>query len=105
LNEQPSILTEGDGPHGWTPKIAKHWHVTKRLQIRSHMRDGRTVACGPFVLSHGDFVDVGIMFDISTSRTPNGRIQNNVHLSIVHVLQLLPICMINEVSNHLPYVL
>ena len=70
----------------------------------SRMKDGRTTACSPFVLSRGDFVDIGIMFDISSSRTPNGRARNNVHLSMVHVLQLLPACMINEVSDGLIHV-
>ena len=65
------------------------------------MKDGWTAACSPFVLSRGNFVDIGIMFNISSSRTPNGRARNDVHLSMVHVLQLLPACMINEVSDGL----
>jgi len=81
--------------------IAKQWRVMERLQIGSRMKDGRTTTCSPFVLSRGDFVDIGIMFDISSSRTPNGRTRNNVHLSMVHVLQLLPACMINKVSDSL----
>jgi hypothetical protein len=96
LNEQPSILVEGDDPHGWAPPVDKRWRVTDRLQIGSRMKDGRTIACSPFVLSRGDFVDIGLVFDISTSRMPNGRMRNNVHLSMVHVLQLLPACMIEN---------
>ena len=67
--------------------------------LGSRLYDGRTAACSPFVLSRGDFVDIGLVFDISTSRTPNGRIRNNVHLSIVHVLQLVPVCIAQEVCT------
>jgi hypothetical protein len=40
-------------------------------------------------LSIGDFVDVGALVDIATVRLPNGRIHTQIHLSLVHVLQVV----------------
>ena len=87
-----------DDPHGWAPAVARDWRVMDKLEIGRRLPDGSTVACSPFALSKGDFVDVGVEFDVSTSRTPNGHVRNHVHLAIAHVLQLLPACIAQEVS-------
>ena len=93
------VLTEMDDPHGWAPAVNKEWRVVEKLEVGRRLPDRRTVACSPFALSKGDFVDVGVELDISTSRAPNGRMRNSVHLSIVHVLQLLPASIVQEVGN------
>jgi hypothetical protein len=96
--DKPSVLSEGDDPHGWISAIADKWRVVEQLQIGRRLVEGQAVSCSPYALSRGDFVDVGMGFDICTSRTPTGRMRNNVNLSMVHVLQLLPACMISKVS-------
>lgn len=49
-----------DDPHGWAPAVNKEWHVVEKLEIGRRLLDRRTVACSPFALSKGDFVDVGV---------------------------------------------
>jgi hypothetical protein len=92
-----SVLTEMDDPHGWLSAIDKEWRVVEKLEVGRRLPDDRMVACSPYALSKGDFVDIGVEMDISTTCTPSGRLRNHVHLSIVHVLQLLPACLVSEV--------
>ena len=73
--------------------------MVEKLKVGRQLPDGRTVTCSLFALSKGDFVDVGVELDISTSRAPNRHMRNSVHLSIVHVLQLLPASLVQEVGN------
>ena len=88
-----------DNPHGWAPAVNKEWHVVEKLEVGRQLLDRRIVACSPFARSKGDFVDVGVELDISTSPMPNGHIQHSVQLTFVHVLQLLPVRIVQEVGN------
>lgn len=87
-NTPGSALAAGDDPHQWAPGVDHIWRVTDKLQTGIREASGNHTLCSPFVFSQGDFVDVGITFDIATTRQPNGRLRNHVHLSIVHILQL-----------------
>lgn len=83
-----SALTAGDDPHEWAPGVDNMWRVTQKLETGQREGSGTNSICSPFLFSQGDFVDIGVAFDIATTRQPSGRLRNHVHLSIVHVLQL-----------------
>ena len=61
------VLTEMDDLHGWAPAVNKEWHVVEKLEVGRRLPYGHTVTCSLFALSRGDFVDVGVELDISTS--------------------------------------
>lgn len=83
-----SALTAGDDPHEWAPGVDKIWRVAEKLEIGIRASDGTHAISNSSVFSQGDFVDIGVAFDVATIRQPSGRLRNHVHLSIVHVLQL-----------------
>jgi predicted RecA/RadA family phage recombinase len=62
------------------------------------MDNGATVECSPLALSDGDFVDVGLSFDIALVKAPNGQRRVRVFLCLEHVLQLLPCRQVAKVT-------
>lgn len=61
------------------------------------MEDGRSVPCSDLVLSPGDFVDVGVVFDIAFTRTTTGYRKLKVHLGIGHVLRIMSKTQVEKV--------
>lgn len=64
--------------------------MSEKLQIGRLLDDGQTVQCSALALSEGDFVDVGVTFDVALARAPNGHRRVRIFLCMEHVLQLLP---------------
>lgn len=73
--------------------------VAEKLQIGRVLDNGDTIQCSPLALSEGDFVDIGLSFDIALAKSHNGQRRVRVFLCMEHVLQLLPRTRTAEVSN------
>ena len=66
--------------------LPENWVIDGHLQIGRKIRDGSTVKCSPTLISIGDFVDVGIEIDVTTSDKYS---KNRIHLNVTHIVQLL----------------
>jgi len=98
--QKGSILTPADDPENRCAALRGHWKVTDKLQIGRLLDNGETVQCSALALSEGDFVDVGLTFDVAMTKSANGQRRVRVFLLMEHVLQLLPNRRVTEVSNY-----
>jgi hypothetical protein len=87
-----------DDPENKCEILIGQWVVAEKLQIGCLMDNGDTVECSPLALSDGDFVDVGLSFDIALVKAPNGQWRVRVFLCLEHVLQLIPCCQVAKVT-------
>jgi hypothetical protein len=85
-----------DDPEDRCGVLDGQWTVTEKLQIGRVLDNGDSVQCSPLALSEGDFVDVGLSFDIAFTKAFNGQRKVRVFLCLEHVLQLL---LYNRVSK------
>lgn len=85
LRPTHDVQVEED-PQNMYSNLPDNWAMDGRLQIGRKLSDGTTIKCSPFLISVGDFVDVGLEVDVATAGR-HGR--NRVHFSITHVVQLL----------------
>jgi hypothetical protein len=86
-----------DDPEDRCAVLDGQWSVTEKLQIGRLLDNGDSVQCSPLALSEGDFVDVGLSFDVAFAKAPNGQRKVRVFLCLEHVLQLLPCNRVSEV--------
>ena len=94
-----SVLMPADDPEDRCAILDGQWLIAEKLQIGRLLDNGDTVQCSPLALSEGDFVDVGLSFDIALAKAPNGQRKVRVFLCLEHVLQLLPYRRVSEVRN------
>jgi hypothetical protein len=85
-----SALLPSDDPDNRCAVLDGSWFVREKLQVGRLLDDGRMIQCSPLALSDGDFVNVGMSFDIAFAKAPNGHRRVRVFLCLEHVLQLLP---------------
>ncbi|KAH7905658.1 hypothetical protein BJ138DRAFT_1118278 [Hygrophoropsis aurantiaca] len=83
-----TVLPVSEDPNQFYPAISQHWALADRIQIGRRMENGGKAACSPLTLSPGDFVDVGITFEIVKQKQRDGTWGFRVHLGFSHVLQL-----------------
>jgi hypothetical protein len=95
-------LVNVDDPNGWLPKVANQWAVRDVLQIGRMLDNGHMAACSPMALNVGDFIDVGVSFEVAVTRSFNGQRRIHIHLVLSHVLQLMPVRKVNEVYYRTP---
>jgi hypothetical protein len=88
-----------DDPENKCEVLGGRWVVAEKLQIGRLMDNGDTVECSPLALSEGDFVDVGLSFDVALVKAPNGQRRVRVFLCLEHVLQLLPYRQLAKVKQ------
>ena len=101
---QPSVVTVIDDPAGRTAPLLSSWRIVNRVEVRRWIGN-KAVACSLAVMREGDFVDVGISFDIFVlplhrrSFESDAKRMIRAHLKIEHVLQLCPTHTAAEVSD------
>lgn len=61
------------------------------------LQGDHAVPCGDVFFSIGDFVDVGVTFDIVYARMGNGQRKLRVHLGMGHLLRILPSTEVEKV--------
>ena len=107
---RPSVVTVLEDPAGRTVPLLSSWRVLDRLEI-GRWAENKAIACSSAVLREGDFVDVGISFDIFVLPLRRRAYHSNAkhlvraHLNIEHVLQLCPVEAASEVSQCLHHML
>ncbi|KAH7906872.1 hypothetical protein BJ138DRAFT_1104782 [Hygrophoropsis aurantiaca] len=77
-----------DDPNQFYPAVARQWALGDRLQIGRRAENGKCISSSHLSLSPGDFVDVGITFEIVRQREKNGAPTFKIHLGFSHILQL-----------------
>lgn len=83
-NHPRSVLKTVDDPASKAQRIASSWIVTNMLPIGQKTAEGPERECNQILLSEGDFVDVGVSFDIVMKKH---RVA--VHLVVEYVSQLI----------------
>ncbi|KAH7905425.1 hypothetical protein BJ138DRAFT_1017715, partial [Hygrophoropsis aurantiaca] len=83
-----TTLSIADDPKQLYSSIAQQWCLTDRLLIGRRTDNGGRSACSHLMLSPGDFVDVGLTFDIVHQREKDGSQAFKIHLGFSHVLQI-----------------
>ncbi|KAH7905486.1 hypothetical protein BJ138DRAFT_1228975 [Hygrophoropsis aurantiaca] len=84
-------LPIADDPAQFYPAVAHQWSLADRVRIGRRAANGKTIACSHLGLSPGDFVDVGLTFEIVRHKQKDGPLAFKVHLGFSHVLQLASI--------------
>ncbi|KIJ58466.1 hypothetical protein HYDPIDRAFT_102598, partial [Hydnomerulius pinastri MD-312] len=83
MRNHKSVLDAVDDPSRSAAALKPSWQVTEKLQVGRVIGEV-TFACPPSVLSPGDFVDVGVTFDISVKRNASHEKVVRSHLCIEH---------------------
>ena len=102
--QHSSVVTVIEDPAGRTCPLLPCWRIIDRLEV-GHWVENKAVACSSTVLHEGDFVDVGISFDIFIlplclrvhGYEPHGKQLVRAHMKVEHVLQLCPTDQASEV--------
>lgn len=82
-----TALERGDDPDGLAKRVEKQWVVDHRIGYSLQTENGTRKSCNHFAIRPGDFVDVGITFDI-LSRFVKGKRTATITLAVKDVLRL-----------------
>lgn len=94
------MLTVQDDPVDLAATVNDQWRVTEMLSL-GRIVDNSPVACPASAICKGDFVDVGVSFDVVVKRDRKGGKSVRAHLKLQHVLQLLPARQVgSRIRNH-----
>ena len=109
--QPPSIVSVIKDPAGRTIPLQPSWCIVSRVEVGRWMGT-KAATCSPSILREGDFVDIGISFDIFVlplrckQHTHPKKCVIWTHLNIDHILQLCTTDDASEVScPHLHYYL
>ncbi|KAH7907429.1 hypothetical protein BJ138DRAFT_1014509, partial [Hygrophoropsis aurantiaca] len=93
-----TALSIADDPNQCYPTIAPDWCLADRLQIGRRLENGNRAACSHMILMPGDFIDVGLTFDVVRQKQKDGSTSFKIHLGFSHVLQLASAEVLSKVS-------
>ncbi|EGO27021.1 hypothetical protein SERLADRAFT_407599 [Serpula lacrymans var. lacrymans S7.9] len=93
---KPEIKDCTDDRSTASTSVAKCWRVLDKVQIGKISKTGLEVACNPLSISCGNFVNVSINFQIAYKKAHNGHKYFKCHLVLTHILQLIPVRVLNE---------
>lgn len=85
------MLNPIDDPNRWARDIKNDWLVTDKLQLGAYDPESAKWKSSTAMNFHsGDFVDVGLRFDIVERLSKNGteRFRYEVRLSLLHMAQI-----------------
>ncbi|KAH7904010.1 hypothetical protein BJ138DRAFT_1119823, partial [Hygrophoropsis aurantiaca] len=91
-----TVLSVADDLSQLYPAIAQQWDLADRVRIGRRTENGGRTACTHLTLSPGDFVDVGLTFEIVRQKDRNGATAFKVHLSFSHVLQVASVDVLKK---------
>ncbi|KAF8550784.1 hypothetical protein OG21DRAFT_1487490 [Imleria badia] len=101
IRQQPSVVSVVEDQAGHANLLSNKWRIIDRIQV-GRWNGNKAVAYSPTVLHEGDFIDVGVSFDIFVlphrhkSTVEQDRHTVCAHLNIEHVLQL---CVTEDASE------
>lgn len=94
-----SVLQRGDDPDGSAKKVEKQWVVDHKIGYALQYEDGSRRSCNHIAIRQGDFVDVGVTFDILTRYTKHKR-NTSVTLAIQDILRLEKAANVEVNTSH-----
>lgn len=82
-----NTLQRSDDPDGLARKVEKQWIVDHKIGYSLQSDDGSRKACSHLVFRQGDFVDVGVHFEIFT-RFSKGKKSTTISLAVQDIMRL-----------------
>ncbi|EGN96153.1 hypothetical protein SERLA73DRAFT_76143 [Serpula lacrymans var. lacrymans S7.3] len=85
---QPDFLAAPDNPNHYYERISAEWNTNDKLPVAKYNATNQLTAIKHLLLSPGDFVEVGVEFDIVVRRGASGQKTVKVFPTFTHIIQL-----------------